>query len=93
MANSYRNCQDSYIAQRKCNRKSDRLRGYGYCRFVRQPINLTRYSNDLMVSRKSQAELGIEVDVVIPGQPVGLAQLAVRQRHHLREAGRRAPFL
>jgi len=32
--------------------------------------------------------LRIQVEVVIPGQPGRGVQLAVRQRHHLREAGR-----
>src|SRR5215208_6248238 len=35
-----------------------------------------------------EAELGIEVYIVVPGQPVGRVQLAARQGHHLREAGR-----
>ena len=33
------------------------------------------------------AQLGIQVHVVVPGQPVGGIQLAVRQCHHLGEAG------
>src|SRR5260370_8731291 len=34
-----------------------------------------------------KTQLGIEVDIVVPRQPVGHTQLAVRQGHHLREAG------
>src|SRR5690349_9908154 len=34
-----------------------------------------------------KAQLGIQVNVVVPGQPIDGIQLAVWQRHHLREAG------
>ena len=30
--------------------------------------------------------MGIEIDVVVPGQPVRLVELSIRQRHHFREA-------
>src|SRR5919198_1477286 len=33
-----------------------------------------------------KTQLGIDVHVVVPGQPVNLVQLAIRQSHHLREA-------
>src|SRR5258706_9877668 len=32
-------------------------------------------------------KLGIEVEIVVPRQPVGVIQLAVWQRQHLRETG------
>ena len=35
----------------------------------------------------SEPQLGIEVNVVVPGQPVGGVQLTARQSHHLRETG------
>ena len=45
------------------------------------------YLNPGLTLRHAEAQLCIQVDVVVPGQPEAGAQLAVRQRHHLREAG------
>src|SRR5689334_6440682 len=35
----------------------------------------------------SKSQLGIEIDIVIPGQPIEVVQLEVRQRHHLGVTG------
>ncbi len=40
------------------------------------------------VAHVGKAQLGIQPGVVVPGQPVCRVQLAIRQAHHLGEAGR-----
>ena len=45
------------------------------------------------VAHISKAQLRIEIHVVVPGQPVGVVQLPIRQRHHLGEAGRQVIHL
>src|SRR6476646_9147239 len=37
--------------------------------------------------RYPKPQLGIEIDVVIPRQPIGGIQLIIRQGHHFRKAG------
>ena len=37
--------------------------------------------------RHAEPHLGIQVGIVVPGEPVGGVQLPVRQPHHLGEAG------
>src|SRR5689334_18564105 len=38
--------------------------------------------------RDPKSQLSIEIDIIVPGQPVSGVQLAIRQRHHLCETGR-----
>ncbi len=42
------------------------------------------------VAHVGESQLGIQPGVVVPGQPVGGIQLAIRQAHHLGEAGSKA---
>ena len=41
-----------------------------------------------MFLRPPKPQLGVQIDVVVPGQPVDAIQLTVRQSHHLRETRR-----
>src|SRR6476469_6631916 len=43
--------------------------------------------------RYPKPQLGIEIDVVIPRQPIGGIQLFIRQSHHFRKTDRRASRL
>lgn len=41
----------------------------------------------VLVLWHAEAQLSVEIDIVVPGQPVRRIELAVRERHHFGKAG------